>query len=101
MIIDFMNCGGIDRFWYVLQYLISNLSRTLSLCSLSHAAFTIDDYEQVLRGCIESLPAKLDATDYEASQNDIFLVFKYLADCSKLSTSRSLSPMQPKRSVSA
>lgn len=21
-----MNCGGVDRFWYVLQYLISNLS---------------------------------------------------------------------------
>lgn len=36
MIIDFMNCGGIDRFWYVLQYLISNLSRTLSLSALSH-----------------------------------------------------------------
>ena len=81
-----MNCGGIDRFWYVLQYLISDLSGSrLASPRLSPLAYTIEDYEPVLRGCIENLPAKLDATDYQTSHNDLFLVLKYLTDCSKLS----------------
>ena len=55
------------------------------MISYSHLVYSIDDYEQVLRGCIEILPKMLEVVDYNASKNDIFLVLKFLTDCSTMS----------------
>ena len=46
--------------------------------------FSLDDYEMVLKGCIETLPQALQQVTNEEDKKDVFLIFRYLSDCCSL-----------------
>lgn len=45
----------------------------------------MDDYEEVLEGCVEHLPGIMQKVDYAKEKQDCTLIFKYLADCCMMS----------------
>lgn len=45
----------------------------------------MDDYEEVLEGCVAQLPGILAKADYAREKQDLTLIFKYLTDCCMMS----------------
>lgn len=45
----------------------------------------MEDYEEVLEGCVEHLPGILQKVDYAKENQDCTLIFKYLTDCCMMS----------------
>ena len=45
----------------------------------------MDDYEEVLEGCVAQLPGILEKVDYAREKQDCTLIFKYLTDCCMMS----------------
>ena len=45
----------------------------------------MDDYEEVLEGCVAQLPGILAKADYAREKQDLTLIFKYITDCCMMS----------------